>query len=88
MARPEVTGKKSATPVQFQLGAYTIQGFCLAHGISLAMYYKLKAQGLGPDEMEMGRKRTVSVESAARFREQREIAARESSKAKEDVEIA
>ena len=52
------------------------------------MYYKLKAQGLGPDEMEMGRKRTVSVESAARFREQREIAARESSKAKEDVEIA
>jgi hypothetical protein len=84
MARPEVSGKKRASPDQFQLGAYTIHAFCLAHGISLAMYFKMKAQGLGPDEMELGRKKAISVEAAARWRVQREKAARESSKSRQE----
>ncbi len=88
MPRPEITGRKtSSAPVE--LGAYTIETFCEAHGISTAMYFKLKAQGLGPDEMEVGRRRPISIEAAARWRAQREEAARESDQAKtEDKEIA
>jgi hypothetical protein len=77
-SRPEITGRKvSSAP--FALGAYTIDSFCEAHGLSPAMYFKMRAQGLGPDEMEYGRRKAISVEAAARWREQREIAARESS---------
>jgi hypothetical protein len=39
--------------------------------------------------MEMGRRRGISIEAAARWREQREAAARESNKAKEEnAEVA
>ena len=86
--RPETTGRE-ATPAPAPLGAYTVPGFCRAHGLSLAMYYKMKALGLAPDEMEMGRRRGVSVESAAKWRRKREAAARKSNKAKEEnAEVA
>jgi hypothetical protein len=98
LARPEVTGRKTRLNAEAQeklppapgmLGAYSIAQFCRAHNISEAMYFKLKAQGLNPDEMEVGRRRTISIESAARWRVQREIAARESSEPKEEnTEIA
>ena len=61
MARPEVTGKKLPSPAPFQLGAYTIETFCAAHGLSPAMYFKLRKAGLGPDEMEMGRRKGISI---------------------------
>jgi hypothetical protein len=84
VSRPEITGRKtSSAPVE--LGAYTIETFCEAHGISTAMYFKLKAQGLGPDEMEVGRRRPISREAAARWREQREAAAKESNQAKQEA---
>jgi hypothetical protein len=88
VSRPEITGRKtSSAPVE--LGAYTIETFCEAHGISTAMYFKLKAQGLGPDEMEVGRRRPISREAAARWREQREAAAKKSNQADQEVsEIA
>jgi hypothetical protein len=57
-------------------GAYTISQFCLAHGISEAMFFKLKSQGLGPAEMAVGRRRLISVESASHWRAARETAAR------------
>lgn len=87
MARPEISGKKLA-PFEPTLGAYTIPGFCRSHGLSLAMYYKMKALGLAPDEMEMGRRRGVSVKSAAKWRRKRETAARKSQENKETKEIA
>lgn len=40
--KPNVTGKK----------ALSIDEFCEAHDISHAFYYKLKAAGKGPVEME------------------------------------
>jgi hypothetical protein len=60
-----------------EIAAYTIDGFCAAHGYSQAMYFKMRAQGLGPDEMVVGRRRLISIETAARWRRAREAAARE-----------
>jgi hypothetical protein len=88
VSRPETTGRKmSSAPVAF--GAYSIASFCQAHALSEAMYFKMRAMGLGPDEMEIGRRKAISVEAAARWREQREEAARESSKSRqENAEVA
>jgi hypothetical protein len=59
-------------PAAVPIGAYSIKQFCLAHALSEAMYFKLKALGLGPDEMEVGRRRIISIEAAARWRAKRE----------------
>jgi hypothetical protein len=56
--------------------AYSIPEFCEAHRICEAFYYKLRAAGLGPREMRMLRKVTISVEAAAEWRRARETAAR------------
>jgi hypothetical protein len=56
-------------------GAYTIREFCVSHGFSEAMYFKLKQRQLTPDEMSVGHRRLISVEAAARWRRQRERAA-------------
>ena len=78
-----------ATPEPVTLCAYSIASFCQAHALSEAMYFKMRAMGLGPDEMEYGRRKAISIEAAARWREQREIAARESGKSEEEnTEIA
>jgi hypothetical protein len=53
---------------------YSIREFCRAHGISEAMYFKLKSQGLGPREMEVGSRRFISFEAAAAWRREREAA--------------
>jgi hypothetical protein len=86
--RPEITGRKVSS-ASGPIGAYSIASFCRAHALSEAMYFKMRAMGLGPDEMEMGRRKAISVEAAARWREQREEAARESSKSRqENAEVA
>lgn len=54
--------------------AYSIPEFCTAHRISEAMYYKLRAAGLGPREMRALRKVTISIEAAEEWRRARESA--------------
>jgi hypothetical protein len=56
-------------------GAYTINEFAEAHGISPSMFFKLQKQGLAPATMWVGTRRLISVESAARWRAEREAAA-------------
>jgi hypothetical protein len=52
--------------------AYSIREFCAAHRLSESMYFKLRNQGLGPDEMSIGSRRIISVEAAERWRRARE----------------
>jgi hypothetical protein len=88
-ARRTTETKKASAPSP--TGAYSIAEFCRAHGgMSQAMYFKMRALGQGPVEMELGRRKAISIESAAKWRAQREAAARKSSKAKnqEIAEIA
>jgi hypothetical protein len=56
--------------------AYTIEEFCEAHGgFSRAHFFNLRAAGLGPREMCVGRRRLISKEAAEDWRRQREAAA-------------
>jgi hypothetical protein len=55
--------------------AYSIREFCAAHRLSESMYFKLRNQGLGPDEMSIGSRRIISFEAAERWRREREAAA-------------
>jgi hypothetical protein len=57
--------------------AFSIREFCVAHRLSESMYFKLRAQGLGPDEMIIGSRRIISYEAAARWRREREAATAE-----------
>jgi hypothetical protein len=90
MARSEVTGKKpraapgkpkglgwATSPPPAFATAFTVEEFCRAHRISSATYYEMKKVGLGPEEMEVGRRRIISIEAAARWRKAREAAAAE-----------
>jgi len=45
--------------------------------MSVAMFFKMQSQGEGPEMMAIGRRRMVSMESAARWRAAREKAATE-----------
>ena len=51
---------------------FTIDEFCDTHRISRAMFYKLLKQGIGPDMIQVGVKRLITVEAAARWRAERE----------------
>lgn len=57
-------------------GAFTVREFCDAHSISVAFYYVLRQEGLGPREMPLKSKILISYEAAAEWRRQREDAAR------------
>lgn len=52
---------------------YSIQQFCEAHNISRAKFYLLLNEGKAPRLMQVGRRRLVSVESAADWRKTMEI---------------
>ena len=52
--------------------AYSIALFCARHGISERFYFKLKAAGRGPAEMQLGNRVLISREAAARWRAERE----------------
>ena len=54
------------------VAAYSITEFCQAHRLSESMYFKLRNQGLGPDEMSVGSRRIISFEAAERWRRERE----------------
>jgi hypothetical protein len=55
--------------------AYTIAQFCAVHQMSESMYFKMREAGLGPQEIQLGRRRIISLEAAARWRAEREAAA-------------
>jgi hypothetical protein len=55
--------------------AFSVPEFCAAHRISVAKYYEIKKEGWGPVEMVVGRRRVIAVESAERWRRERESAA-------------
>jgi len=65
--------------------AFSIDEFCAAHRLSPEMYFKLKREGRGPREMQVGRRRMISAEAAARWRRQRE---REAASRKQNSGIA
>jgi hypothetical protein len=79
---PSVTGRRargeaaSAEVKPFEVQGpppvYTVSEFCHQHQISVGMYYKLRAAGLAPREMRVGRRRFISVEAAAEWRRARE----------------
>ena len=83
MARPEITGrrrtnsekqprKKQPVVLVANAAAYNIREFCEAHRISESMYYKLRAEGLGPREARALSKVFITQEAAAAWRRQRE----------------
>jgi hypothetical protein len=53
---------------------FSIASFCIAHGISESMYFKLRDQNQGPREMRLGTRVFITHESAARWRIEREAA--------------
>ena len=69
--RPHRDGE-SSTRDEVPVAAYAIREFCAAHRLSESMYFKLRNQGLGPDEMSVGSRRIISVEAAERWRRARE----------------
>jgi predicted DNA-binding transcriptional regulator AlpA len=51
---------------------YSIDEFCSSHGISRAMFYKLRADGKAPRTMSVGSRTLISYEAAADWRRARE----------------
>jgi hypothetical protein len=57
--------------------AFTINEFCVAHRICRASLYNAWAEGWGPAFMNIGKKRIISLEAAARWRAEGEARARQ-----------
>ena len=57
--------------------AYSISEFCAAHRISEMTFFRIKRQGQAPKTMKVGTRTLISVEAAAAWRREREIAAQE-----------
>jgi hypothetical protein len=74
VARPEITGRRISDPIGHC--AFSVAEFCETHRISRAHYYNLRKLGLGPDEARAGDRVIITIEAAARWRRQREKAAR------------
>jgi hypothetical protein len=77
MARPEVTGRRPSAPDKIEpvdRDAYSVEAFARAHSLSVAMFYKLRAQGLAPACFKVGARTLISREAAARWRVAREQA--------------
>ena len=53
-------------------GTYTVNQFCKAHNISRSMFYKQQKLGQGPRVMRVGRRRLISYEAAAEWRQRME----------------
>jgi hypothetical protein len=72
---PKSRTQSAAVPQTPRL-ALSIPEFCDAHGISEGFYFKLKKQGKGPREMKVGARTLITLESAAKWRRERENATR------------
>ena len=55
--------------------AYSVDGFCKAHTISRALFYKLLKSGDGPRIMKCANRTLISFEAAAEWRRQMEAEA-------------
>jgi hypothetical protein len=66
------TRKRHPLPPRRQGDAYTIPEFCATNRISESMYHKLKSLGLGPREMDVGRRRIITPEANAEWQAARE----------------
>jgi hypothetical protein len=80
MARPEVTGRRPRALDKIEPAgrdAYSVEAFARAHSLSVAMFYKLRGQGLAPAFFKVGARTLISREAAARWRAEREQAAAE-----------
>jgi hypothetical protein len=53
-------------------GAYSVNGFCVAHNIGKGLFYELLKQGNGPDTIKLGRRRIITKQASARWREKME----------------
>jgi hypothetical protein len=68
---PRVDTKARATPIRgppVPAAWYSLKEFAAAHRLSLAMLFKLKAEGRGPRETAIGSRRFVTFEDAAAWR--------------------
>lgn len=48
--------------------SFSIEHFCVAHGISRATFYNLVKRQLAPRLMKVGKRTLVSIEAAAEWR--------------------
>jgi hypothetical protein len=70
-SEPDAPAKAKATPIRgppVPAAWYSIKDFCAAHRISMAMYFKLKADKRGPREIPIGSRRYITFEDAAAWR--------------------
>jgi hypothetical protein len=61
-------------------GAFSVDSFCTSHNLSRSLLYQLWSKGAGPDWMQVGARRLISYEAAAKWRRECEQAARATTK--------
>src|SRR5262245_16148351 len=75
-SEPKAPAKKAkATPIRgppTPAAWYTIREFCVAHRLSISMFFKLKANKRGPRETAVGSRRYITFEDAAAWRAARQ----------------
>jgi hypothetical protein len=67
--RPEVTGQAVESN-------QTIDEFCETEKISRSLYYAMKRDGTGPDELHAGNRRLITPEARRRWRRRRTVSVR------------
>ena len=63
---------RRALPPMYELAAFSVYGFCLAHGLSRSKFYEMRRAGAGPRIMKCGTRTLISVEAAQAWRRARE----------------
>jgi hypothetical protein len=74
-SEPDSPAKAKATPIRgppVPPAWYTIREFCVAHRLSISMFFKLKADKRGPRETAVGSRRYITFEDAAAWRSARQ----------------
>jgi hypothetical protein len=61
-------------PPVYELAAFSVYGFCVAHGLSRSLFYNLRRAGAGPSIMKCGTRTLISIEAAQAWRRARERA--------------
>lgn len=59
-------------PPAYELAAFSVFGFCVAHGLSRSLFYRMLRAGEGPRVMKCGSRTLISVEAARAWRGARE----------------
>jgi hypothetical protein len=70
-SEPDAPANDKATPIRgppVPPAWYSVREFCLAHRLSISMYFKLKADERGPREIAVGSRRYITFEDAAAWR--------------------